>query len=154
MEQQAEARRVVQAALTERGYAVLATTAEGQPHANLMAFAARDDGRELVFAMYRGTRKFRNIAANARVAVVIDHEQSQWLRAPRHIALTALGAAYELEGEARTAALRDYLGCHPDLQALLADPACALVGVAVEGYQVASGIDEVRWCPAADLDAN
>ena len=146
-------RRTVRAAVQDSRYAVLATESEGQPHASLMAFAAIADGRELVFATYRGTRKHRNLVANPRVALFIDHRETAWLRANRRLALTALGSAREVPPEQWPSARAAFLARHHDLQGFVDAADCVLVRRVVEWYQVAGGIDEVGWCSAASLPA-
>ena len=54
-------------------FAVLATDDHGQPFPSLMAFAAAEDLRQLVILTERTTRKFANLMANGRVALLIDN---------------------------------------------------------------------------------
>lgn len=147
MQDEETARRIVEAALAGNRYAVLATESRGQPHATLMAFAPLRGGRELVFATYRGTRKHANLVHNPRVAVFIDHEESTWLRAPRRLAVTAVGSAEEIGAHDRDALARSYLARHPDLADFVAESECALVRVVVEAcWEVAGGIDDLGRC--------
>ena len=57
--------------------AVLATQGKGQPYGNLVAFAATDDLKSLLFATARATRKYANITTDPRVAMVIDSRTNQ-----------------------------------------------------------------------------
>jgi|SRR5208337_3631095 len=56
--------------------AVLATTENGQPYLSLMAFATTSDLQYLLVATYRATRKYRNIEADSRVALLADTVQT------------------------------------------------------------------------------
>jgi nitroimidazol reductase NimA-like FMN-containing flavoprotein (pyridoxamine 5'-phosphate oxidase superfamily) len=53
--------------------AVLATHNKGQPYGSLVAFAATHDLDYLIFSTTRSTRKFANLSADPRVAMVIDN---------------------------------------------------------------------------------
>jgi general stress protein 26 len=57
--------------------AVLGTQNEGQPYANLVAFAPSHDLKCLYFVTARATRKYANIEADARVTVLIDNRSNQ-----------------------------------------------------------------------------
>lgn len=147
-------RDIVRATLDDSRYAVLATESGGQPHASLMAFAAVRGGRELLFATYRGTRKHRNLVANPRVALLIDHRETAWLRAERRLALTAVGRAHEIAGAQAARALEALQARHPRLADFLGQPDCVPMRLAVEWYQVAGGIDDVGWCRADALGSD
>ena len=153
MATEASTRRIVQATLEDSRYAVLATESGGQPHASLMAFGVIDGGRGLVFATYRGTRKHRNLELNPRVALLIDHRETAWLRTARRLALTAIGSAYAIPERDADAARAVLVSRHPDLEGFVHDADCALMRLTVEWYQVAGGIDDVGWCSADSLGA-
>lgn len=145
--------RIVHATLGDSRYAVLATESGGQPHASLMAFGVIDRGRELVFATYRNTRKHRNLEINPRVALLIDHRETAWLRTKRRLALTAIGSAYAIPDHEVAAARGILVSRHPELEGFLHDADCVLMRLAVEWYQVAGGIDDIGWCRAEALGA-
>ena len=65
-------RKVVEAALESSRFAVLATEGAGQPHASLIAITPFESYRQLIFATYRDTRKFSNLAINRKVAVLFE----------------------------------------------------------------------------------
>ena len=58
-------------------YAVLATDDHGQPFTSLMAFAATEDLRQIVILTERARRKFSNLKANCRVALLIDDRKNK-----------------------------------------------------------------------------
>lgn len=72
MTDDAAMRRRLRALFDSQRYAVLATDDCGQPFTSLMAFAATDDLRHLVILSDRNTRKFANLAANRRVALLVQ----------------------------------------------------------------------------------
>jgi len=52
--------------------AVLATHREGQPYGSLVSFASTQDAKHILFATTRATRKYADLRADPRVAIVID----------------------------------------------------------------------------------
>jgi nitroimidazol reductase NimA-like FMN-containing flavoprotein (pyridoxamine 5'-phosphate oxidase superfamily) len=125
-------------------FAVLATQEENQPYLSLMAFAATSDLRHLLFAMERQTRKYANLQANPRTAVLIDNRSNQSADTHSAIAVTALGVAAEVAGPERDDLLRLYLARHPHLADFTRLPSCALVGVKVASYYLVSKFQEVK----------
>jgi nitroimidazol reductase NimA-like FMN-containing flavoprotein (pyridoxamine 5'-phosphate oxidase superfamily) len=128
----------------DQRFAVLATQSDGQPYLSLMAFAASDDLRCLVFVTERATRKFANLAANGRVAVLVDDRSNEAADLSNAVAVTAQGRAEELHDGARQEALKLFLRKHPHLGSFARSSACALVQVRVETYYVVSRFQEVE----------
>ena len=114
--------------------AVLATQNEGQPYANLIAFAASDDLKSLYFATARATRKYANIEADARVTVLIDNRSNQDSDFSQAAAVTATGTAQEVMASKRDEVLTIYLAKHPMLKDFVQSPSCALLQINVETY--------------------
>jgi hypothetical protein len=121
---------------SEQRLAVLATQQSGAPYGNLVAFAATDDAKTLMFATSRSTRKYVNISADSRIALVIDNRSNQIEDFHRAMAATAVGSATEV-GEPERGNLVDvYLRKHPYLSEFVKSPTCALLKVDVEKYVV------------------
>lgn len=123
--------------------AVLATQAEGRPYASLVAFAATEDLEGVLFATARGTRKYRNLAACPRVALLIDSRSNRESDLRDATAVTAVGVTRECAGDQRDQWSALLLGRHPSLAAFLATPDCALFRVAVEAYTLVSHFEQV-----------
>jgi len=123
--------------------AVLATDAGGRPYTSLVAFAATDDLKKLVFATLRETRKFSNITHNPHVSLLIDSRSNQVTDFQDAVALTALGTAEEVFDEDRNTLLALYLNRHAHLSAFVKTPSCALVAVAVREYYLVSRFQNV-----------
>jgi heme iron utilization protein len=124
--------------------AVLATTENGQPYLSLMAFAATSDLQYLLVATYRATRKYRNIEADPRVALLVDNRTNQPTDTEQAMAVTALGAAKEVGAAKKDRFLQIYLAKHPHLEKFVTSPECALIEVEVERYFVVSNFQEIR----------
>ena len=123
---------------------VLATQNHGQPYSNLIAIAATADLKYLLFATTRATRKYANLMADPRVAVLVDNRKNDVADFAEAAALTALGKVWELQGLERQRFLEVYLEKHPYLSDFVAAPTCALLRVKVDKYIVVSQFQNVR----------
>ena len=144
MDETPETLAVIRNLLESQRLAVLSTQNQGQPYSNIIAFAATDDLRHLVFATTRATRKYTNLMADSRVAVLVDNRRNDPADFAEAAALTALGKAWELQGVERQQLLQVYLEKHPYLEAFVASPTCALLRVKVDKYIVVTRFQEVR----------
>jgi len=74
---------------SSQSLAVLATQDRGEPYGNLVAFAATEDLKHLLFATTRATRKYNNLTKNPRIAMVIDNRSNREEDFQRAMAATA-----------------------------------------------------------------
>ena len=130
--------------LGSQRFAALATQSDGHPYLSLMAFAASGDLRRLIFVTGRETRKFANLVANERTAVLVDNRSNEAADLTAAIAVTAEGRAAQLEGQVRSDAVELFLRKHPSLAGFVASATCAVIQVTVETYHVVSEFQEVR----------
>jgi len=144
-------RDYIEQALYSNQLAVLATVSDDQPHASLIAITPFNGLRQLVFATYRNTRKFRNLAANSKVAVLIEGKNQDKSGIQDGFVITAYGAAKELSMETDDDELQAHLLKYPELLSFTHEPDCTLLVVNVENYQVVQGIDNVVWCTVDEL---
>ncbi len=131
-----EAARVLQNLLGSQRLGVLSTHHNGAPYASLVAFAASDDLYSILFATPKATRKFANITADPRVAVLIDNAREYPVDFEEAAATTAVGEAIELTGEEREEAAVRFCALHPHMRDFVASPSTALVSIEVESYYV------------------
>jgi len=135
---------IIRNLLESQRLAVLSTQNHGQPYGNLIAIAATDDLKHLLFATNRATHKYANLMADSRVAVLVDNRRNDVSDFTAAAALTALGKAWELQGVERQQFLKVYLGKHPYLEEFAAGPTCALLRVKVDKYIVVTRFQDVR----------
>ena len=145
-------RSYVEEALHSERLAVLATEGDGQPHASLIALTPFEGIGQLVFATYRNTRKYRNMALNSKVAVLMERGNDDRTDPRKSFVITAFGNAEEIGTEIKDAALMALRKKHPDLENFTDASDCALVLVTVYEYQVVQGIDNVMYWPVEDLE--
>ncbi len=137
-----------------RRFAVLATEGDGQPHASLIAVTPMEGFRKLIFATYRNTRKYRNLAHNGKVAVLIESININRSGRQESFVLTAFGQVEEIERIEKNIVFKAHLERHPELSSFMKSEDCSLVRIKVDTYQVVRGIDDVEWWTIDDLDAS
>ena len=143
MESDDRRRERLKALLESQRLAVLATHREGQPYGSLVSFVATEDMKQVLFATTRSTRKYENLTADARVALLIDNRSNQDSDIHEATAVTATGRAEEIEGADKERFLRLYLERHPYLRDFVNSPTCALLRVRVETYYLVNRFQEV-----------
>jgi len=131
-----EAERVLAALLADERLGVLSTHHDGQPYASLVAFVADETMRHLLFATPRPTRKFANLAADPRVAMLIDSSRNSTADISRASAATAVGSARELTGDERATAADRFAARHPYMADFVGSPSTALLCIEVETWFV------------------
>ncbi|MFC1875698.1 pyridoxamine 5'-phosphate oxidase family protein [Thermodesulfobacteriota bacterium] len=123
--------------------ATLSTQHAGQPYASLVAFVASDDLDEIYFATPTTTRKYANLLADSRVAMLINSSMNQTSDFHRAISVTAVGKAKDVTGKDKKLILDRYLAKHPHLEDFVRSPTCALVRVSVESYYMVKNFQNV-----------
>jgi nitroimidazol reductase NimA-like FMN-containing flavoprotein (pyridoxamine 5'-phosphate oxidase superfamily) len=137
---------------TTQKLAVLSSYGKKQPYASLVAFAATEDLKYLIFATTRSTRKYANLTSEPNAALLIDdrsnekkddrsNEKKDFSHA---IAATALGRTEEVRDAERDSLLNIYLAKHPHLKEFVSSPTCALIKVRVQKYYVVSKFQNVQ----------
>jgi nitroimidazol reductase NimA-like FMN-containing flavoprotein (pyridoxamine 5'-phosphate oxidase superfamily) len=144
MQDSPETLALIKNLLESQQLAVLSTQNHGQPYCNLIAIAATDDLKYLLFATTRATRKYANLMADSRVALLVDNRRNEVADFTEAAALTALGKAWEVQGAERQQFLKVYLEKHPHLEEFVTGPTCALLRVKVDRYIVVTRFQEVR----------
>ena len=123
--------------------ATLATHNDGQPYASLVAFHASEDLKHICFVTPTTTRKFANLTADNRVAVMVNSSTNQASDFHRAISVTAIGRAEVVDGSDSETILVQYLAKHPHLEEFVRSPSCALVQVAVDSYYMVKNFQNV-----------
>ena len=117
--------------------AVIATQGGGQPYGNLVAFAETDDLKQLLFVTNRATRKYANLKADRRVAMLVDGRKNQLSDFQTALAVTAMGIAGEVPRSEKDILSHIYLRKHPHLVDFVNGSDNALIRVKVVDYIVA-----------------
>jgi uncharacterized protein YhbP (UPF0306 family) len=149
MDTLAESMDLVRHLLGSQQLAVLSTQYGGQPYSNLIAFAYTDDMKYLIFVTSRNTRKYGNVLADRRVAVLVDSRRHDISDFKGAMAITALGAAEEATGSERSQLLQVYLAKHPHLEDFVNNQSNALIKISISDYIIAR-FDSVRTLHISD----
>ena len=123
--------------------AALATHHNGQPYASLVSFYADEDLKYIYFVTPKTTRKYANLTADNRVAIMINSSTNQASDYHRAISVTAVGEAKDIAGADKKQILTQYLAKHPHLEDFVRSPTCALVRVAVDSYYMVNYFQHV-----------
>jgi len=143
MKKPEEIQKLLRDLFATQNLAVLATHSQQQPYASLVAFVATDDLQHIYFATPKTTRKFANLTADGRVAILINNSTNQSADFHQAIAVTVVGDAEEITGPARARQLTDYLAKHPYLEEFAKSPTCALVRVTARSYYLVRNFQQV-----------
>jgi len=128
---------------SSQNLAALSTHSDGQPYASLVAFNASDDLRHIYFATPKATRKYANLTADHRVAIMINSSTNQASDFHQAISVTAVGSAEEIGESEKRMILKQYLAKHPHLEEFVRAPSCALVGISVKTYFLVKNFQNV-----------
>lgn len=134
-------------------FAVLATEGNGQPHMSLIAITPFRNFRQLIFATYRNTLKYRNIVNNSKVAVLIESGNVNMRNLNEGSVLTIIGRTEEISTQEKEAAYKAHLKRHPEMKSFMLSSDCVLIMVIAESYQIVNGIDDIKWITAENPDA-
>ena len=140
-------RRLLRELFAKQKFAALATDNRGKPHNCLVAFAATDDLRNLLFTTSRNTSKYRNILAESKVAMLVDSRSNQDSDFRHAMAVTATGKAKEAKGKQKDRLLEIYLAKHSKLSDFARSSEIALVEVSVEDYEIATFDSTMTYRP-------
>jgi hypothetical protein len=111
-----------------------------------MAFSATEDLLQIVLLTERTRRKFNNLKANRRVALLIDNRENKGSDTQDAVAVTAIGGAEEADSATAAALLPQFLSRHPGLSTFAASPSCAVVTVKITSYLLVSRFEQVlEW---------
>ena len=133
--------------------AVLATENDGQPHTSLIAITPVYGFRQLIFATYRNTRKYRNLVHNSKVALLIEGEYVNLKGVKEKVVLSIIGHTEDISISDNEAAYQAHLKRHPEMESFLLSSDCALIMVIAQSYQIVFGIDDISWITTDDLDS-
>jgi hypothetical protein len=140
---EADVKQRIQSLFSSRRLAVLATQHEGEPYASLVAFAATEDLKTIIFATTRSTRKYSYLSSSPSVALLIDDRTNEASDFRNAMAITATGHAEEIPVTDGNRFLQLYLAKHPYLSGFIASPTCALVKVEIDTYYTVRRFQQV-----------
>lgn len=152
MNDQDTLKKNIEEVLKTSEFAILATEGNGQPHTSLVAITPLANSRQIIFATYRNTLKYRNLSDNNKVAVLIEGEYLNMKGLKESVVLTITGLTEEISTDSKEEPYREHLKRHPAMESFMLSPDCVLIQIIARSYQVVYGIDDVRWITAGGND--
>ncbi|MHC1789040.1 pyridoxamine 5'-phosphate oxidase family protein [Solidesulfovibrio sp.] len=135
-----QAKNIIRTLLARTDIGVLATSGPEGPLSSLMAYVAIGPDC-LIMATLPGTRKWRNITADPRLAFLVDDRDTAESRSA--VQALTLGGRHEPPSPAERQAGLALLGQrHPHLAGLLAAPDVACIRLRVASYLLLRGPSE------------
>lgn len=140
-------RKDIQDLIQANNICVLATVWEGEPHCSLMSYAADAECREIYMVTHRETKKYRNLAANPSVSLLIDSRQEAGGgSAVRTKALTISGKVQQkVHPEKMEAVQKRLFEKHAALKAIFNDPGTEIIVVRINAVQLLDGITDAYF---------
>jgi nitroimidazol reductase NimA-like FMN-containing flavoprotein (pyridoxamine 5'-phosphate oxidase superfamily) len=131
----------------DKDVCVLATVTDNLPHCSLMSYVPDRDCREIYMMTQTGTKKYRNLAANRKVSLLIDtREEDCGADRDRIKALTVSGVFSPIgDREKNRLIRRKLLKRHPQLAAFAADPDAEVFAVKVKSFQLLEGVKNATF---------
>ncbi|KGK99708.1 pyridoxamine 5'-phosphate oxidase [Methanococcoides methylutens] len=127
--------------LKGQSLAVLATEKEGRPYTNLIAFAATEDLKNILFVTPRFTRKYSNIQGSSYASIMVDNRSNTVSDFKDATVVNAMGIVKEVD---KIPVFSDlYLSKQPHLEKFLKAPTSALMMMEVEKYIIATSFQNV-----------
>lgn len=136
-------RRKVRRVLSSQLFAVLATSKDEDPHCCLVSYAVTDDLKGLVFSTMRNRTKYRNMASNPRVSLLVDTRKNVREDVRRATTVAVVGSADETVGEEKRHCASILLRKHPGLKEFINSSDCAVMRVRVDKMLVVSNFESV-----------
>jgi len=136
---------VIKTLILSRGVCVLSTVSDGTPHCSLMSYVADDQCREIYMLTLAGTRKYRNLAGNSAVSLLIDNREEGLGRGGNIQALTVSGVFREIGDPVEAAVIRRrLLERHPQLAELVAGGEARVFAVRATAFQLLDGLSRAH----------
>ncbi len=143
MTQGRDLRQKLSALLKGQMLGVLSTCGRRQPYASLVAFAVTDDLGHIVFVTSRRTRKYANLTANAKIALLIDNRSGRTSDFQKAMVATAVGTVREVRKIRNNRLIQIYLDKHIRLRDFLWSSTSAVLDIRVETYSVVEQFQQV-----------
>lgn len=128
--------------LMDNNLCVLATCSENKPNSSLMQYTCNMDASEVYMLTLRGSSKYRNIANNSEVSLLVDtRNDSKGVRA-----LTIYGkASLPEDAISRQVLMTQLVEKNPDLTVFAGNPDVSLIVVKIESFLLLDGLIESSY---------
>jgi nitroimidazol reductase NimA-like FMN-containing flavoprotein (pyridoxamine 5'-phosphate oxidase superfamily) len=143
LKSQIDLRKKLKELFDKQRIGVLSTQKRNRPYASLVAFAVTDDLKSFVFATPRTTRKYSNIIASSRAALLIDNRSNRMSDFRKAMAVTAVGTVRELQKYGKNRLISLYKEKHSHLKDFIKSPTCAVLCLEAETLHIVDRFQHV-----------
>ena len=142
-EDELQLRKLLKDLFKSQLFASLATQQLTRPYTNLIAFAATQDLKYILFTTRRETHKYANLLSNSNVSILIDNRSNNDADFRNAVAVTAVGTAEEVKDQRKDPLLQLYLAKHHSLEKFAHSPESSLFRIKVKKYYSVRKFQEV-----------
>ncbi|PKM55965.1 MAG: hypothetical protein CVV00_01840 [Firmicutes bacterium HGW-Firmicutes-5] len=130
----------IEAILNTNNLCVLCTEHEGYPYCSLMTFTLGKDNKTLYMVAIDDSKKYKNIALNPNVSILMDNRQSLGKASKNEIiSITFEGYNEAIDQEKSEEGKKILLEKHPDLYEIIQNPKCVLLSIRLKAYKLLMG---------------
>ena len=133
----------------EKNSCVLATIVGSKPYCSLMAYVTNAACTEIYMVTRRKTQKFKNLAANPAVSLMIDTRDTS----PRSEAkaMTVAGTYRKITDRAKEQAVRrKLLSAHPHLREFMDQADAEVIQIDVKSFLLLNGLTQASFEDLSD----
>jgi nitroimidazol reductase NimA-like FMN-containing flavoprotein (pyridoxamine 5'-phosphate oxidase superfamily) len=128
----------------QKNICVLATVTGNKPYCSLMAYVTDDLCREIYMVTYKDTNKYRNLAQNPCVSLLIDTRENRSRNEAQ--ALTVEGTYMPLENEAQKKEARmRLLATHPHLKDFFDRSGAEIIRIKINSFLLLDGLHDAHF---------
>ena len=128
----------------EKNSCVLATIVDSKPYCSLMAYVTNAACTEIYMVTRRKTQKFKNLAANPAVSLMIDTRDTS----PRSEAkaMTVAGTYRKITDPAKEQAVRrKLLSAHPNLSEFMDQADAEVIQIEIKSFLLLNGLTRASF---------
>ena len=133
----------------EKNSCVLATIVDTKPYCSLMAYVTNGACTEIYMVTLRQTQKFKNLAANPAVSLMIDTRDTSPRSAAK--ALTVEGTFQKITDPAKENKVRrKLLSAHPQLNEFMGHPEAEVFQIKIKSFLLLKGLTRASFKDLSD----
>ena len=137
----------------EKNSCVLATIVDNKPYCSLMAYVTNPACTEIYMVTHSNTQKFKNLAANPAVSLMIDTRDTSPRTAAQ--ALTVAGTFQKITDSAKEKEVRrQLLTAHPYLREFMDRPEAEVFQINIESFLLLDGLTRASFEKLPDSEVS
>ncbi len=123
----------------EKNSCVMATIVDNRPYCSLMAYVTNTACTEIYMVTHRQTQKFKNLAENPAVSLMIDNRDTSPRTAAR--AMTVEGVFQKITDSTKQIEVRrKLLSAHPHIDEFMAHPEAEVFQINIKSFLLLDGL--------------